>query len=93
MCKPFYTRIALLGVAMYLTIELIILVATLTLLPSSDLWYPLLVWACTHRRHSHLPLASVGTCCWGAYRPGWHPVLDRQSRGGPLIARLLRFCV
>ena len=43
MCKPFYTRIALLGVAMYLTIELIILVATLTLLPSSDLWYPLLV--------------------------------------------------
>lgn len=43
MKKPFYTRIALLGIAMYLSIEVIILVLTLAFLKPADVWYPLLV--------------------------------------------------
>jgi len=41
--RPFYTRIALLGIAMYLAIEMIILATTLAFLPRSDVWYPLIV--------------------------------------------------
>lgn len=41
--KPFYTRIALLGVAMYIAVELVILATTLAFLPRRELWYPLFV--------------------------------------------------
>lgn len=57
--RPFYTRIALFGIAMYLAVELVILAATLVLLPHSELWYPLLVGS--------LALAS------GAVIYLWHP--------------------
>lgn len=43
MHKPYYTRVALLGIALYLFIETVILVATLLFLPFSELWYPFLV--------------------------------------------------
>lgn len=43
MGKPYYTRIALAGIALYLFIELLILVATLVFGPLSELWYPFLV--------------------------------------------------
>lgn len=59
MQKPFYTRIALLGIAMYLAIELIILLITVLFLPRSDLWYPLTVGG----------LALAG----GAAIYFWHP--------------------
>ena len=59
MGKPFYTRLALLGIAMYLAIEVILLVVTLLFLPRSDLWYPLLVGG----------LALAG----GAVIYFWHP--------------------
>jgi len=56
---PFYTRIALLGIAMYLAIEVVIFVATLAFLRTSDLWYPLLVGG----------LALAGGVCIFAWRP------------------------
>lgn len=59
MAKPFYTRIALLGIAMYLAVEIIILLVTVVFLPRSDLWYPVLVGG----------LALAG----GAVIYSWHP--------------------
>lgn len=43
MNRPYYTRLALLGIAVYLFIEVIILGVTLLNGPMTDLWYPLLV--------------------------------------------------
>lgn len=43
MTKPYYTRIALAGIALYLFIEFLVLVATLVFGPLSELWYPFLV--------------------------------------------------
>jgi len=42
MRTPYYTRIALLGIGLYLLIEAVILVATVVYTPS-ELWYPFLV--------------------------------------------------
>ncbi len=41
--RPYWTRIALLGIGVYLFIELVILVATLVIGPRDQVWYPCLV--------------------------------------------------
>lgn len=57
--RPFYTRIALTGIAMYLAIEVLIFLGTLAFEPDIQLWYPVIVGG--------IVLAG------GAFIYFWHP--------------------